>query len=147
MYHNIMMDKLHKLFSCFPESKILNISSGENGSDYKHQYYYYNHIQTENETKIWGYVTVDYSDVDTYEDDKIKYICNKVVENNTGLEEEIAKELLTITQIIISNTDAVNGYSVEIIKRENDYIINVPELEHKKYWASEYGYFIKGNED
>lgn len=138
-----MIKNIDKLFSYFPKTKYISISSCDSGSGIR-EFYHYNYIydDSSSDCRAWGYTTIDYNKI---HNDEPEYRCDRVVENNTEFSEDTVKDILRLTQVILHNTDTVNGYNIKITKERNDYLLEIPELTHKYYRASEYPYFNKYN--
>jgi len=134
-----MLDNINKLFTYFPDTDTLAISTSHDkyvGNNAR----YCVHVNKYKDIKdsVWGYVIVHPKEA--------KYICESVTNNDYDFSEEQARDILELAFTIDYNTGSVDGYNIKLRKgkREKDYELEVPELEYKRYWAS--GYFSK-NED
>lgn len=121
----VNIDIIEQLFMLLDANKEVKIYRSENVFN---EAYLSINIDSNYDNSITGRIKSDYSKgkrIDTIIELHNKY---------KGIEIYI----LRIANNLWLNTESANNHILTIIKKENNYVVQIPELDYKKYWATKY---------
>lgn len=135
-----MIKNIEKIFSYLPDENKIKITSLKGKDDCKGKTVYPVFIDIK-DSSFWGKVEVNYrGNPTTYKTLEIINLEEIDEPFKYELSDEIKKEILSLAREIEGETETTIGYGFKIFKAKNDFILNIPEIEYKKYYASDYFY-------